>query len=201
MITYFDDKGRVDGYCTGTAVGPHALLTALHCDEGESDTISLDLSVRKYHINGHLYDGRDHIIYHLDGPEFKNIVTIKERPAKLGEEVVSYGNGHRDYPSHTYVGRVVVDDNGGDISDIDAADQVACFSLPVVSGDSGSAVYGKDGSLVALVTYGNDVHAVGFALNFSKDELAMIAQPDEGAAALPPDAQALQDLLNSLIKQ
>ena len=66
MITYYKVKDDVPdesvGFCTGTVVASHALLTALHCDEGETTTISLDLSVRKYHIIGIVYDGRDHII-------------------------------------------------------------------------------------------------------------------------------------------
>ena len=185
MITYYKVKDDVPDErvetCTGTVVGPHALLTALHCDEGETTTISLDLSVRKYHIIGIVYDGRDHIIYHLDGPAFKNIVTIHEREAVLGETVTSYGNGHRDFPQHTYFGSVVADDNGGDTSEVDKADGGHSFSIPVVPGDSGSAIYGIDGSIVALVTYGGtngeeEPVAVGFALAFSPQELEEIKQ-------------------------
>lgn len=182
MITYYDDNKAPSGMCTGTAVGPHALLTALHCDEGDEDTISLDLAVHKYHIIGIIYDGRDHIIYHLDGPAFTNVVTVKEREAVLGEVVTSYGDGHRDFPQHTYYGKTIVDDNGGDTSEIDKADGAHCFSLPVVPGDSGSAVYGTDGSIVALVTYGgtNDEtgvqSAIGFALAFTPQELEEIKQ-------------------------
>jgi Trypsin len=181
MITYYDENGKRIGLCTGTAVGPHALLTAVHCDEGEDATpiISLDLSVKKFHIIGYVADDRDHIIYHLDGPEFTNTVTIKERKARLGETVTSYGNGREDFPQHTYFGNVVVDDNGGDTSDVDAADGVACFSIPAIPGDSGSAVYGTDGNVVALITYGAETEdgqgrAVGFALNFSPEVLEEI---------------------------
>jgi hypothetical protein len=187
MITYYDDKDSEHriSFCTGTAVGPHALLTAMHCDFGESSTISLDLSVKKYHIIGTARDGRDHIIYHLDGPAFTNVVTIKERKAIMGEQVISYGNGKEDYPPHTYVGKVVEQANGGDTSEVDAADDTTEFTLPVVPGDSGSAVYAKDGSIVALVTYEDEdeetaTHrAVGFALAFTAEQLDIIAQPDD----------------------
>jgi V8-like Glu-specific endopeptidase len=176
MITYYsaEDQDKPVGLCTGTVVGPHALLTALHCDRGETDLISLDLSVQKFHVIGIIYDGRDHIIYHLDGPVFKNIVTIQEREAVLGETVTSYGDGRGDFPQHTYFGKAIVDANGGDTSELDAADGTHCFSLPVVPGDSGSAIYGTDGSIVALVTYGDDKNAVGFALAFSPEELDKI---------------------------
>jgi Trypsin len=176
MITYLDKEGEEVAGCTGTAVGPHALLTAVHCDEGTYDSIRLDLSQHVYHIIGAVADGRDAIIYHLDGPEFKNYVTIKEREAKLGEEVISYGDGHRDYPQHTYVGHVVADVNGGDVSELDIADGTHCFDIPVIPGDSGSAIYAKDGSIVAIVTFG-DVErgaAIGFALAFTPEQLEQI---------------------------
>ena len=181
MLSYYADKSdEPSAFCTGTIVGPHALLTAMHCDTGDITIISLDLSVRKYNIIGIIYDGRDHVIYHLDGPAFKNIVTIHEREAVLGESVTSYGDGHRDFPQHTYFGKVIVDDNGGDTSEVDLADGVRCFSIPVVPGDSGSAVYGADGSIVAVVTYGGTneetgvQNAVGFALAFTPEELEKI---------------------------
>ena len=186
MIKYYEDEdkgiGNPSGLCTGTAVGPHALLTALHCDEGETDVISLDLAVQKYHIVGHIYDGRDHIIYRLDGPAFKDFVTIQEREAKVGETVTSYGDGRGDFPQHTYFGKVIEDSNGGDTSEIDMAAGAHNFSLPVIPGDSGSAIYGTDGDIVALVTYGGSneytgtKEAVGFALNFSAEELEMIRE-------------------------
>lgn len=186
MITYYEDSASGNsvrsGLCTGTAVGPHALLTALHCDEGQSDTVSLDLAVRKYKIIGHIYDGQDHIIYHLDGPAFTQFVTIKEREAVLGEAVTSYGDGEGEYPQHSYYGKVVVDENGGDTSEIDIAAGAHVFTLPAVPGDSGSAVYGKDGDIVALVTYGDKneqtdkSQAVGFALAFTPQELEEIKE-------------------------
>lgn len=182
MITYYakdnDSITEPEGACTGTAVGPHALLTALHCDEGKYTTIRLDLYQEKFHIIGIAVDGRDHIIYHLDGPALKNVVMINEREAILGERVISYGDGKTDYPQHTYVGRVIEDVNGGDTSELDAVQGTHCFSLPVKPGDSGSAIYGVDGSIVALVSLGDFEHgaAVGFSLAFSPEVLDEIKQ-------------------------
>jgi hypothetical protein len=178
MISYLGEEGEEHfDACTGTAVGPHALLTAVHCDKGDLDTIRLDLSKRLYHIIGAVGDGRDHVIYHLDGPAFINTVNIHEREAVLGEKVVSYGNGG-DYPQHTYFGSVIAEANGGDTSDVDAADGTRCFSLHVVPGDSGSAIYGADGSIVALVTYGDPRYntATGFALAFPPAVLEEISK-------------------------
>ena len=76
----------------------------------------------------------------------------------------------------------MVDENGGDTSEIDIAAGAHVFTLPVVPGDSGSAVYGKDGDIVALVTYSDKneqtdkSQAVGFALAFTPQELEEIKE-------------------------
>jgi hypothetical protein len=179
MIQYYGEDTSIDKakeLCTGTAVGPHAILTALHCDEGEFRTVRLDWSQTEYHITGVKLDGRDHIIYLLDGPAFKNVVTIHEREAVMGEPVISYGDGEQDYPQHTYSGFTIEAENGGDTSELDAAQGTHFFSLGIVAGDSGSAIYGLDGSIVALASLGNGQHAIGFALAFSPEQLEAIKQ-------------------------
>lgn len=174
QITYVLEKTSGEhkdiGQCTGTAIGPHALLTARHCDEEGYRTIHLDYSVREYHILAGLVDGRDHAIYILDGPAFKNYVNVRERVTRMGENVVSYGTGGNDFPPHTYEGKVIACDNGGDQSDVDALDDTMCLSIAAIPGDSGSAVYGRDGAIVALLTYASEdpPSSAGFSLAFDE---------------------------------
>lgn len=207
MITFYTDSDHRAGLCTGTAVGPHAILTATHCTEDGYKIISFDLSVKKYHIIGSITDGSDHTIIHVDGPAFTNIVTIKERKAVLGETVTSYGDGAMDFPQHTYYGKVVEQQNGGDTSELDRRDGINAFSLPVIPGDSGSAIYGTDGDIVALVTYSDtneeeNIHqAVGFELSFTPEQLALIARPDAAPTQLDlntPHVVTLDDLIHAL---
>lgn len=171
-IRYFD-HGKIDGECTGTAIGPHALLTAGHCNEDGSDVfIQLDYSFRYYRILAIVTDGRDHDIYILDGPAFKNIVKVHTREARVGEPVVCYGTGNSDFPPHTYVGRETSDNNGRDQSDVSAHDRTHQFSIDAIPGDSGAAIYGADGSIVALVSWQRDneeITGIGSALNFGQD--------------------------------
>lgn len=159
------------GRCTGTAIGPHALLTAQHCDEEGIRIIHMDYSVREYHILVGMIDGRDHAIYILDGPAFKNYVNVQQRVTKMGESVTSYGTGGDDFPPHTYQGTVIACSNGGDQSDVDALDDTACLSIEAIPGDSGSAVYGNDGAIVALLTYANQdpPSSTGFSLAFDDE--------------------------------
>lgn len=138
------------GSCTGTAIGPHAILTASHCNKDEStDTIHLDLSVKDFHIEKTLTDGRDHDIYLVDAT-LTNFVPYKVRPSKMGEHTHLYGSGGGEYPPERKDGfRVEWDDP----SDIDAADGIVHFTEPVIPGDSGSAVFNDDGTIAAVTTY------------------------------------------------
>lgn len=179
-IAYLKDHER-EGYCTGTAVGPHALMTALHCDRGQIDTISLDLSVSEYHILGYASDGRDHIIYLLDGPAFTKFVKV--RPAKKisnGDHVFFYGDPQGGYPSLRRDGTVVSDVLDGDWSEIDLAAGTHSFSFESIPGDSGSAIYNDAGEIVGLVTYSRQYYdlkyATGFELNFPQETLDAVAQ-------------------------
>jgi hypothetical protein len=174
-IRYYTHVGKEVGSCTGVAIGPHAILTAGHCNEGADATehIQLDYSMHYYKILMIITDGQDHDVYILDGPAFKNFVLVRQREAKTDEAIISYGTGGQDWPPHTYLGKVETDLNGGDQSDVDAAEGIHAFSIPVVPGDSGSAIYGSDGSIVALASWanayddGSHAEAAGAALAFS----------------------------------
>jgi len=57
--------------------------------------------------------------------------------------------------------------NSADISDVDKNQQITWYTLGIIYGDSGSAIYTNDGRVVGLITYGmSDGGAAGFALNF-----------------------------------
>lgn len=174
------------GFCTGTVVGSHAIMTADHCDiaAGASDTISIDLATQVYHIQKRWTDNRDHIIYGLDGPAFEDISEIHQRPAKEGEYVYYYGDPEGSYPPKLFRGQVKF--NHEDVSEVDRKAGIGYYILDSYPGCSGSAVYGADGAIVGLITYGDDddefgglVHkraSIGFALNFSDRQLAEVAK-------------------------
>lgn len=151
MIFYLSDTGRTVGECTGTAIGAHAIMTATHCDkDGDIGTINLDMSTRDYHIQKVLTDDRDHDIYLIDGPPLQNLATYSTRPAVVGEHVFMYGDGHGMFPPRRLDGEAVT---WGDSSDVDAQQGEGAFTLQVIPGDSGSAVYADDGKIVGIVTW------------------------------------------------
>ncbi len=178
------------GTCTATAVGPHALLTAEHCNEGGLTEIKLDLSLRKYKLQAVSKDGRDHVVYIVDGPEFHDTVPIQAaaKPAGILEQVYIYGAGGGQYPPRRLDGQR--DFRVLDISEVDRRDGAVWYTMPVIPGDSGSAIFGEDGRIIALVTYryglakdgdtSNDDQSnyealsIGFDLNFTPAQIANI---------------------------
>lgn len=162
------------GQCTGTAIGPHAILTAEHCDENDSvEEVTLDYATAHQRVARTIKDNRDHIIMLLDGPAFTNIETVKSVSPVLGDGVTIFGNGEGVYPARPLYGHVV---DCNDPSDIDADAGATCFSFKVIPGDSGSAIYNKRGEVVGLVTYriSRDpvIYAEGFVLDFTAEEYA-----------------------------
>jgi hypothetical protein len=151
-LAFLSMNGRRIGGCTGTAIGPHAILTAEHCNEQDaSEQMSIDLSTHIYNIVATCHDGRDHIIVLLDGPAFKNIDPMKFRAPKMGETLYLYGAGGGAYPPVFKTGKAY---GRYDPSDVDANDKIFYGTIPIIPGDSGSAIYAEDGSIIGVVTYG-----------------------------------------------
>jgi hypothetical protein len=164
-----DEDGETLGMCTGTAVGPHSLLTAEHCmRRGVVKQLSIDLATEDHKILAVAGDGRDHVLLLLDGSPFTNYIIVKFGTAKLKDIVSMYGSGGREYPPVYKSGQVV---DCQDPSDVDINAGIVCTTLPVIPGDSGSAVYEADGEMVGIVTYSDTERPytnVDFALNFSQ---------------------------------
>jgi hypothetical protein len=177
MIQFLNKGGDEEGQCTATAIGPHAILTAEHCNDKDGDdhydTITLDLSTRHYALLAETYDSRDHVIYLIDGPAFTNYLSPDElvnvKPVISGEQVYIYGDGRGNCSPRRIDGKINDAANSADISDVDKNQQITWYTLGIIYGDSGSAIYTNDGRVVGLITYGmSDGGAAGFALNFSE---------------------------------
>jgi hypothetical protein len=192
MIRYLDDKGAGRGLCTGTAIGPHAILTAEHCNDGtgsdKSTQIEIDYSTHKYRIMHSIVDDRDHEIYLIDGPPLKNIVAVNLGDLHTGQHIQYYGFGQGVYPSTLRQGRVRATD---DPSDVDATAKLYLFDFPAIHGDSGSAIYDDSGNIVGLVSYvlpwyGRKVMGA-FALNFDSAQFCVASFYDP-ASDIPDEA-------------
>jgi hypothetical protein len=171
MITMLDEDGFRLGVCTATAVGPHAFLTAEHCSEnGKAKMVTFDLATEKHRIYAASFDNRDHMLILVGGTAFTNYLPITQGVPKLGETVTIYGDGRMEYPPIPKYGKIF---DCGDFSDIDNAAGETCYSLHVIPGDSGSAVYNTKGEIVGLVTYqttedDGTIAGRGFTLHFKQ---------------------------------
>ena len=169
-VVFLDAKGEPEGTCTGTAIGPNALLTGEHCNSEGNKMVRLDLATEKHNILDWEFDGRDHVIYLFDGSPFTNYETVKvSSEAVLAETITFYGNDEGSYPAIPHYGKVK---DCEDPSDLDADAEQFCFNAPVYPGDSGSAVYNVRGEIVGLITYRHTAEdgtlsGIGYQLNFS----------------------------------
>jgi len=175
MIWFLDSHGAPDSQCTGTAIGPHAFMTAAHCNDADDPdkVVQIDLSTKRFPLIAMTSDHRDHVIYLTDAT-FVNYVDVTERSAIAKEPVHMWGCGEGSFPPRELVGKVEAQD---DKSDIDGADDAHGYSLHVIPGDSGSAIYGDDGAIIGLVTYAHESWfglrhtSKGFGLAFSPQAL------------------------------
>lgn len=156
-------------HCSATAVGPHALLTAQHCFMN-SNTIKLDGSPTfNVKILAVMPDGNDHVIY-IVNYTFQDFSPITQRSLLPGEKIHFWGNpGHlKDtYRDGTFTGMHYEPDLDFNLQ---------TFLLPTYGGDSGSALFDKDGKIVAVVSLGatREPGEMSLPLQFTKGQLKAV---------------------------
>jgi hypothetical protein len=129
--------------CSGTAIGPHALLTASHCEQPTS-VIMVDED-EHVKVLGLVRDGNDHTIYFVDAT-FKYWSPIVLRSPEIGEDVFIFGNPGKfeDILRKGYVANVMPKDIDGPEADI--------LDMNGWYGDSGAAVFDADGNIIGIVS-------------------------------------------------
>lgn len=157
MLSFLDDDGEQTVWCSGTAIGPHAILTAAHCNDASDNfkTLNLDRSTRVYKLLASSFDGRDHVIVLVDGPAFTDIAPYVTREPQIGEPILIEGFGEEVYPALEKHGNIVT---VYDPSEVDANQKMFYFNAPVIHGDSGAAIFGLDGAILGVVTWHIDAH-------------------------------------------
>ena len=146
------------GTCSGTAVGPHVLLTASHCmTKGKVLAINgwspKVISVR--------HDGADHALVVVD-LTFNRPARVASQSPSVGDVVFIWGNpeGFNDLLRY---GRV------------SGAEGVTLLDLNAYFGDSGAGVFNEQGQLVGVVSSlagSPEFHQVGmFPMAFTDIQL------------------------------
>ena len=167
--------------CTATAIAPHALLTAEHCDlkDAPGAKLFIDRDVPKYaeatqyRITGKIYDGSDHMILLVSGPSFNDTIKYAPQDPEQSENVLWWGNpgGIHDQLREGYVMGQMPEPAPSQKE----LQRLWLVAAPAIPGDSGSAVIdATDGHLVGVVTYSiNDGEFMGmFELHFTAGQIA-----------------------------
>ena len=163
-----DKDGKIigSGLCTAYAVGPHTLLTAEHCNDTKATTVYVDgnsIAIHdnqehEYVINSRTLDHEDHMLLDLSGINFTNYLPLSDsvRLPRQGEHVYFWGcpAGVRDQYHEGVVSGTMPTATLGELGVDATGDTLYIVAVSVVGGDSGSSVYGEDGALIGIVTYG-----------------------------------------------
>lgn len=125
------------GSCSGTIIGPHAVLSASHC-YAEAPLAMVD-GVKARTLKS-VSDGRDHTIIWVD-LTYKVWASIGAPKMIQGEEVHWFGNplGRRDLLRRGYV------------SGFESPDWVLIDAV-VGPGDSGSGIFNNAGEIVGVIS-------------------------------------------------
>lgn len=134
-------------HCSSTAIGPHALLTASHC-EMPTDVIDID-GVRDIQVVAVLRDKHDHTIYLVDAT-FDSYASFSTDKVYPGDEGFIWGNpgGHRDVLRKGYVvSAAAPEDEFGPTGPTEIM-----YDMNGYHGDSGAAVFNNAGEIVAIIS-------------------------------------------------
>lgn len=170
------------GFCSATAVGPHALLTAAHCEIPTDDLYIRGIEDNPVQIVGKIRDEQDHSIYLLKGVTFPVYAEILPADKfEQGEDVFTFGNpgDWQDIYQRGYIAGILVDRSMAAAFGAGNPDEIL-LDFQAFPGQSGSGVFNADGKLITVVS-GEDEQehhdeAIAFAsayrLNFSPEDLA-----------------------------
>lgn len=124
------------GICSGTAVGVHTILSAKHCFDSPAGTVHIDGKKAGYVIVAD--DGQDHVLVRVTARQDR--VAKRGPKPKQGDVVYMHGNP-AGYPDLLRVGYVA--------GWFENAMLLDCNNF---KGDSGSAVFDRQGRIVGVVS-------------------------------------------------
>lgn len=124
-----------NGWCSGTAVGRHTVLTATHCMAGGE---LVKINGKPVKATGREDDGNDHTLLVVDR-KFSRWSSMGRKPVRTQRvRVIGSPGGMEDVYREGYVARV--------------RDDEVWLILPGFGGDSGSALFDDGGRIIAVLS-------------------------------------------------
>ena len=164
--------------CSATAIGPHALLTATHCELGV-DVVAVDDPETAIKILRIVRDGSDHTIYYLD-TTFPVYAPINTTLPEAGDDVFMIG-GPAAFTAVFRRGYVAKVETTGFFE----RQTIVLYDMNGFHGDSGAGIFNDSGELIGVLSAGitlvngkapapDDMTAkfmTGLALQFTEGQL------------------------------
>lgn len=166
-------------FCSATAIGPQALLSATHCELPDEILYirGVDADVT---IVGRIRDGFDHTIFLVEGTTFSNYAPVDLSPISQAQEVFTFGNpgDWLDIYQRGYVAGVQKDQSLGAALGHGEPDQIL-FSMQAYPGESGAGIFNTSGAVVAVLGFvaakkhgDTQISMTGaFPLGFAKEDI------------------------------
>ena len=190
-----DDTGKVvgGGFCSATAVGPHTLMLAEHCNDPYTAEVYVDATMDQVRHNDpklrtysaeKYFDHQDHMLLDLAQITFADYAPVQLPVAQpyQGEHFYFTGspNGQPNQYREGYVTGKLDFDQATDDPDIDAHGPLFIISGPVQPGDSGSSLFdAQTGKLIGILTYGivDGMFGGVFPIQFTQADLDKALAP------------------------
>lgn len=149
------------GHCSATAIGPHAILTATHCEQ-TTDVINIRGIEKPANILGRVRDSFDHSILYVDATFEDYATVLTGAPLTPGTDVFVWGSPSNWYQllRKGYIAGIDRDNGALSFFNISRPD-IYLFDFQAYPGDSGAAIYNNDGQIVAVISMVADreIHA------------------------------------------
>ena len=167
--------------CSATAIGPHALLTATHCELQSDDLYIRDQDGSPFTVLARIRDGYDHTILLLKGVTFADYVSVDQKSINVTDEIFTIGNPGKweDIYQRGYVAGLKIDKSMAAAVGEGSPPEVL-IDIQAFPGESGAGIFNTEGALVDVLS-GDETQtkdgasialAVAYLLAFKPEDLA-----------------------------
>ena len=139
--------------CSATAIGPHALLTATHCELPSEALYIRDAEGSPAEVVARIRDGQDHTILLLKGVTFADYVTVDQKAIHVTDDIFTIGNpgGWKDIYQKGYVAGILID-HSMEAAMGEGKPPELLIDIQAFPGESGAGIFNTDGVLVAVLS-------------------------------------------------